>query len=80
MSPETYEFLERMVRSGEAASIAEAVDRSVAKVRQLENRRRLARATADYFDQLEPRAAAEENALARDLASAASGIDFGKEL
>ncbi len=80
VSPETLEFLERKVASGEAASLAEAVDIVIRKVRQLENRQRLAAATARYFGELEPRAAAEENAIARDLASAASTIDFDKEL
>jgi len=80
VSPETLEFLERKVASGEAASLAEAVDIVIRKVRQLENRQRLAAATARYFDELEPRAAAEENAIARDVASAASTIDFDKEL
>jgi len=80
VSPETLEFLERKVASGEAASLAEAVDIVIRKVRQLENRQRLAAATARYFDELEPRAAAEENAIARDLASTASTIDFDKEL
>jgi len=80
VSPETLEFLERKVASGEAASLAEAVDIVIRKVRQLENRQRLAVATARYFDELEPRAAAEENAIARDLASTASTIDFDKEL
>ena len=80
VSPETLEFLERKVVSGEAASLAEAVDIVIRQVRQLENRQRLAAATARYFDELEPHAAAEENAMGRDLASAASTIDFDKEL
>jgi len=80
VSPETLKFLERKVASGEAASLAEAVDMVIRKVRQLENRQRLAAATARYFDELEPRAAAEENAVARDLASATGGIDFDQEL
>jgi hypothetical protein len=49
------------------------------KVRPFENRQRLAAATARYFDLLEPLAAIEENAIARDMASAAGAIDFGKE-
>lgn len=80
VSQETYEFLEHMVDSGEVSSMAEAVDRSIAKVRQLENRKRLAAATARYFEQLSPEAMAEENALAQDMAAAGSEIDFDKEL
>ncbi len=80
VAPETYQFLEEMVNSGEAATISESIDRCVTKVREWRNRKRLARATSRYFDSLEPRAAAEENALAHDLSSAAEGIDFDQEL
>jgi Arc/MetJ-type ribon-helix-helix transcriptional regulator len=80
VSSETLQFLERKVASGQAASLAEAVDSAIRRVRQLENRQQLAAATARYFDQLHPRAAAEENALARGQALAASTIDFDKEL
>ena len=80
VSRETYKFLEHKVASGQAATIAEAVDRSILLLRQLENRERLALATASYFDCLEPHAAAEESSLAQDLASAGTGIDFDQEL
>jgi Arc/MetJ-type ribon-helix-helix transcriptional regulator len=80
VSQETYEFLEQMVDSGEAASMADAVDRSIARIRQLENRKRLAAATAQYFDQMDATAMAEENAQGQDMATAASEIDFDKEL
>lgn len=80
VSQATYEFLEQMVDSGEVSSMAEAVDRSIARVRQLENRKRLAAATARYFEQLSQEAMAEENALAQDMAAAGSEIDFDKEL
>ena len=79
VSPETLKFLENKVASGQAATLAEAVDAVIRKVRRLENRRRLAVATARYFDELHPRAAAEENAIAHDLASAAGGIDSDKD-
>jgi Arc/MetJ-type ribon-helix-helix transcriptional regulator len=80
VSPKTLQFLEEKVASGHAASLAEAVDTAIRKVRQMENRQRLAAATARYFDQLEAHAASEENALAHDLASAVSGINFDEEL
>lgn len=80
VSAETLKFLEEKVASGEAASLAEAVDAVIRKARQLENRQRLAAATAQYFAELQPRAAAEENAIAHDFASAAGGIDFDQEL
>jgi hypothetical protein len=77
---ETYEFLKEMVSSGQVASIAEAVDAVIATVRRAENRKALAAATAHYFDQLSPEAAAQENALGREMASAGSGIDFDREI
>ncbi len=80
VSAETLKFLEDKVASGESATLAEAVDAVIRRVRQLENRQRLAAATARYFDELEPCAAAEENTIAHDFASAAGGIDFDQEL
>lgn len=79
VASETYEFLEWMVESGQAATLAEALDASIGKVRQLENRKRLANATTRYFEQSDSRTMAEENALAEDMMSAASTIAFDKE-
>ena len=80
VAPDNYAFLERQVKSGAAANLADALDRSIAKVRQLENRSRLARATAQYFDQMNPEHAREEEALGRDMASAGTSVDFDHEL
>jgi len=80
VSRETYAYLEQKVESGEVTSIAEALDRSISRVRKLENREKLAKATERYFDQLEPRAVADESALAKNMASLAQGIDFDQEL
>jgi len=79
VSPQNYQYLEHKVKSGEADSIAEALDRSIYRVRKLENRERLAKATAEYFNRLSPEAIAEENALASDLTSLSQGIDFDRE-
>jgi hypothetical protein len=59
------------VASGQAASIGDAIDAVIERLRQLENRHRLPSATERYFDQLEPNAASEENSLAHALATAA---------
>ena len=80
VASETYEFLEQMVEKGEASTLAEALDSSISKVRRLENRKRLADATSRYFDQLEPQTLNEENALAKDMMSAANTIDFDQEI
>jgi len=79
VAAENYRFLEERVASGEARSIAEAVDQSIAALRQLENRIRLAKATAKYFNSLHSHAAAEERVMAKGLSSAAKDIDFDKE-
>jgi hypothetical protein len=80
VSAETYDYLEKKVKSGEASTLAEAVDISIARVRQIENRERLAKATTRYFAEMEPHAAELENKLARELSSAAENIDFDQEL
>jgi hemerythrin-like domain-containing protein len=77
---ETYEFLEAMVERGDVATLAEALDAIISKVRRMENRKRLAEATARYFEQLDSHTMTEENALAQDMTSAASTIDFDKEI
>ena len=66
VSPKTLEFLENKVTSGQAATLADAVDAAIEKVRLIENRQRLASATARYFDQIEAPAAEEEKAFANE--------------
>ncbi len=80
VSHETHEFLEQMIARGDAATVAEALDIIVGRMRQLDNRQRLAEATAKYFAQADSRAAREESELAKDMASAASTIDFDTEI
>jgi hypothetical protein len=80
VAPETYKFLEQKVRSGKAATLAEALDAAVARLRRLENRARLAQATAAYFADLDSQTLAEDNALAGDMAAAARGMDFDREI
>lgn len=79
VSAETYQFLQEMVDRGDAATLAEALDVIVEKIRRLENRRRLAEATTRYFEQLDPQAARDEQALAEDFSSAFGAIDFDRE-
>jgi hypothetical protein len=79
VAAENYRFLSGLVRSGRAASLAEAVDVAVEQYRRLENRRRLARATSDYFDSLSPEELADEQALAESMSKATAGMDFDRE-
>lgn len=80
VASETYEFLEKMVERGQAATLAEALDASISKVRRLENRKRLAEATTRYFEHSGSHILAEEDALAKDMMSAAKDIDFDQEI
>ena len=52
----------------------------MSKVRQLENRKRLAQATTDYFERLDARSMMEENMLAHDMMSATKSIAFDQEV
>ena len=80
VSATTYSYLVTQIEAGKAATLAEALDRAISRVRLLDNRDRLARATERYFGELEACVAAEEKAIAHDLASAANHIDLDKEL
>ncbi len=79
VAPENYQYLTAMVSSGQASSVAEAVDRVVTRVRRIENRRHLEHATAAYFESLSPEALAEENEMATNLAAAVEGMEFERE-
>jgi len=76
VSPETQAYLDEMISRGSAASLAEALDRLVAEARRWEQRIKLERDTAAYFDSLPEPIRAEEARLGRALASAASELDF----
>ena len=80
VASETYQFLEQMVERGQAATLAEALDTAIGKIRRMENRKRLAEATTRYFEQADSHTTAQENALAEDMMSAAGTIDFDKEI
>ena len=79
VAAENFTFLESMVSTGRTDSIDEAVDMAIARLRQVENRARLAAATASYFGALSPEAQAEEQTLARQLHLSARRVDFDLE-
>ncbi|HEV2135689.1 MAG TPA: hypothetical protein VGR47_15745 [Terracidiphilus sp.] len=79
VAPENFAFLEAMVGSGRAESIADAVDLALSRYRQLENRIRLDHATTAYFEALSPRAQAEERALTDCFAATNGDLDFDLE-
>lgn len=79
VAPETLAYLEELIAKGEAHSVSDAIDLMVERLRSAENRERLERDTAAYFDRLSPEALAEESELAAALARSARGIDFDRE-
>jgi Arc/MetJ-type ribon-helix-helix transcriptional regulator len=80
IAAENYRFLTSLVKSGKAGSLAEAVDEAVENLRKTENRRRLAQATAEYFDALSPQELTDERSLAASMHEMAKQIDFDNEL
>jgi hypothetical protein len=79
VSPESSAHLEKLIREGEARNLAEAIDLSIQRLLIYENRERLARDTAAYFDNMTPEELEEENRLAAALAASVKGIDFDLE-
>jgi len=79
VAPETHDFLKSLIRRGKAANIAEAVDRAVAFARHSESRKRLAAATAAYYDSLAGESLRAEQRLEKALSKASSQVDFDGE-
>jgi Arc/MetJ-type ribon-helix-helix transcriptional regulator len=79
ISPEAFSFLEDLIDRGEAQNLAESIDLAIEKLLAFENRERLERDTAAYFDKMSPEESAEEKRLAAALTHAAQGIDFDRE-
>jgi len=79
IAPKTLAYLEQLLDSGEAATLAEAIDKTVERLRSVENRERLARDTAAYFDGMTEEELAEENRLASALVASARTFDADRE-
>ena len=80
IAPETLSYLERLMDSGEADTLAKAIDKAIERLRVVENRERLAHDTAAYFDGMSEEELAEENRLASALTASARNLDFDREL
>jgi Arc/MetJ-type ribon-helix-helix transcriptional regulator len=79
VAPETHAFLKSLIRRGKAANLAEAVDSAVAYALRTESRKRLAAATAAYYDSLEGEALRAERRLEKAISKASSKVDFDGE-
>jgi len=74
----SYAYLRKMVNTGKAESVGEAVDKAVEVARRLNNRVTLERETARYFKGLTSGVATEEADLENALSAAAQELDFGE--
>ena len=79
ISPESAEYLAELIRQGKARNMAEALDLAIEQLCRHENRERLARDTAAYFDSMSAELAAEEEQLGTAVAGSAKGTDFDRE-
>jgi len=79
VSPGTLSYLQQLIERGEAQNLAAAIDLAIERLLVIENRERLERDTAAYFDNMSPEESAEEERLAIALSQAARGIDFDRE-
>jgi hypothetical protein len=76
IGPENYAFLESLIASRKAPNLAEALDLVLDESRRTENRKKLERITAEYFERRTPEEIAEDSALEASLAQAAAQVDF----
>jgi len=76
VSGETHRYLQSLVKSGRASTMADAVDLVAERVRRLEQRARLERDTARYFARSNARVAKEEARLEQALSDSVDGVNF----
>ena len=74
ISPEGYTFLRKLIRSGKASNLAQAVDLAVEEFRHVEDCRKLEEATARYYEEASQEAIDEENSLAAAFSATAGEI------
>ena len=79
VSKENDELFKSMIRSGEAASLAEVLDRLGNRERRARARRRLETETAAYYASLSGKSLAAEKRMELAIARAASLVDFDGE-
>jgi hypothetical protein len=79
ISPETYAYLDGLIRRGEVNNLAEALDLAIQRLLVYENRERLANDTAAYFENMSEEEAVEERKLEAALCQSASGIDLDND-
>lgn len=76
ISPEGYAFLRKIVRSGKADSLAQALDSVLEEMRRADNRVRLERMMEAYYDNISSEAMTEENEIAEAFSRSAHEIEI----
>lgn len=76
IAKENYAYLQSLVKSRKAKSIADALDSGLSRLRKMDNRTRLERDTAAYFDNLSTKDAKEKAKLEAALDVSADEVDF----
>jgi hypothetical protein len=76
IAPEGYAFLQALIKSGKAQNLAEAMDVVLEEIRRADNRQRLERATAAYYESASQEAIDEENQLAASLSGSVADALF----
>ena len=76
IAPESYRYLQSLLATGKANNLAGALDLALMRLRRADNRARLERDTAAYFQNLSANAAAEEVRLETALDRSADEMDF----
>ena len=79
VSPTALSYLQQLIAAGEVQNLAAAIDLAIDRLLAFENRERLERDTAAYFDNMSTEESAEEARLAAALSHAARGLDFDRE-
>jgi hypothetical protein len=75
VSASTFAYLQSLIERGKARNLAEALDVSMGGLRKAQNRARLARATAAYFESMPREVAGEESRLETASDSNADELD-----
>ena len=78
VSPQSLAYLDALISNGEARTLAEALDLTIARLLVYENRERLAGDTAAYFANMTDDQAAAERSLELALSQTTTGIDFDR--
>lgn len=76
VAAESYAFLNRLIKERKAGNLAEAIDLVLDEARRLDNRDRLERATAAYYEEMSPEERAEDAALEAALTQSVAQVNL----